>query len=87
MQSGFNDFVFCVGYGSDMVTDHFGDGTKYGISIRYSHDGEKLLGTGGALKRALPFLSDDFLVIYADSFMDIDYNLKSNFFILGATTT
>ncbi len=70
---GFKKFVFLVGYRAQMVEDRYGDGSSRGISIRYSYDGEKLLGTGGAVRRALSFLEDDFLLIYGDSFMDIDY--------------
>jgi histidinol-phosphate phosphatase family protein len=70
---GFKKFVFLVGYKSDMIEEHFGDGSSRDISITYSYDGEKLLGTGGAVRRALDLLEDDFLLIYGDSFMDIDY--------------
>ena len=70
---GFKKFVFLIGYRADMIEEHFGDGTGRGIEIRYSYDGEKLLGTGGAVRRALSLLEDDFLLLYGDSFMDIDY--------------
>ncbi len=76
--AGFRKFVFCVGYRADMIRDYFGDGTKYGVRIIYSEDETgpeaKLLGTGGAIRKALPYLEENFLVTYADSFMDIDYN-------------
>ncbi len=70
---GFKKFVFLIGYKADMIEEHYGDGSDRGISISYSYDGEKLLGTGGAVRRAIRFLEDDFLLIYGDSFMDIDY--------------
>lgn len=70
---GFRKFVFLIGYKAGMIEDHYGDGSDRGISIQYSYDGEKLLGTGGAVRRALDLLEDDFLLIYGDSFMDIDY--------------
>ncbi len=70
---GFKDFVFCVGYHGEVVENFFGDGSKFGVAIRYSQDGDKPLGTGGALKKAEPLLADDFLLMYGDSFMDIDY--------------
>ncbi len=75
LQAGFQKFVFLVGYRASMIEEYFGDGSRYGkdISIQYSYDGEKLLGTGGAVIRALPLLEDDFLLVYADSFMDVDY--------------
>lgn len=77
--AGFERFLFCTGYLSSEIEDHFGDGSKYGIKISYVRDGENdgkgkaLLGTGGALIHALPYLDEDFLLVYADSFMDIDY--------------
>lgn len=70
---GFRKFVFLIGYKADMIEEYYGDGSSRGISIKYSYDGEKLLGTGGAVRRALDLLEDDFLLIYGDSFMDIDY--------------
>lgn len=75
LQSGFKKFVFLVGYRANMIEDYFGDGSRYGdgVSIRYSYDGEMLLGTGGAVIKALPLLEEDFMLVYADSFMDVDY--------------
>src|SRR5580704_8005955 len=50
--------VFCLGYLGEMVERHLGDGSKLGMELRYSYDGEKLLGTGGALRRASDLLGD-----------------------------
>lgn len=44
-----------------------------GVEIEYSFDGPRLLGTGGALIRALPKLGDSFYVLYGDSYLPIDY--------------
>jgi len=65
--------VLCVGHLGEMIQAHVGDGKRFGLSISYSFDGERLLGTGGALRRALPLLGDDFFVLYGDSYLDIDY--------------
>lgn len=77
LQAGFRKFLFCVGYRADMIMDHYGDGSEYGVRIDYSVDDigpeSKLLGTGGAIRKALDILDRDFMVTYADSFMDIDY--------------
>lgn len=72
-QAGFQRFVFCLGYRGEQIETYFGDGSKFGVHITYSYDGQALLGTGGALRKALPLLEEDFLLIYGDSFMDIDY--------------
>lgn len=73
LQAGFRRFVFCLGYRAEAVREYFGDGSRWGVEIKYSYDGEQLLGTGGAVRRALPLLMEDFLLLYGDSFMDIDY--------------
>lgn len=73
MAWGFKKFVFLIGYKADMIEEYFGDGSDRAISIQYCYDGEKLLGTGGAVRRAYNYLEDDFILIYGDSFMDIDY--------------
>lgn len=70
---GFKKFLFLIGYRADMIEEHYGNGADRGISIKYCYDGEKLLGTGGAVRRALDFLEEDFILMYGDSFMDIDY--------------
>jgi len=71
---GFRKVVICVGYLSEMIEAELGDGTSLGMQIVYSSDGSTLLGTGGALKRALPKLGEQFLVTYGDSYMPVDYS-------------
>lgn len=70
---GFKKFLFLIGYKADMIEKYFGDGSDRDISISYCYDGKELLGTGGAVRRAYSMLEDDFMLIYGDSFMDIDY--------------
>lgn len=70
---GVRQLVLCLGYLGEQVEAHLGDGSAFGLEVRYSHDGERLLGTGGALRRAAPLLGDAFWVMYGDSYMDIDY--------------
>jgi NDP-sugar pyrophosphorylase family protein len=65
--------VLCVGHLGEMIEAHVGDGSRFGLSVRYSFDGEKLLGTGGALRWALPLLGPDFFVLYGDSYLEIAY--------------
>ncbi|MCR4807531.1 MAG: HAD-IIIA family hydrolase [Lachnospiraceae bacterium] len=73
MHHGFRRFLFLIGYRAEMIEEYYGDGSRLGISIDYCYDGKELLGTGGAVRRAYDQLEDDFLLIYGDSFMDIDY--------------
>lgn len=70
---GFRKIVLCVGHLGEMIEEKIGDGTKLGLQIDYSFDGATLLGTGGALKRAVAKLGTQFLVVYGDSYMPVDY--------------
>src|SRR5205823_9691663 len=64
---GINEIVLCCGLMGEQIEAFVGDGAAYGCRIQYSWDGDKLLGTGGALRRALPLLGERFLVMYGDS--------------------
>jgi NDP-sugar pyrophosphorylase family protein len=64
--------VLCVSYLGEQVRDSVGDGAQFGLHIDYSFDGPVLLGTAGALKRALPLLGEAFFVLYGDSYLPID---------------
>jgi NDP-sugar pyrophosphorylase family protein len=72
-REGIRRVVICLGFLGEMVRDVVGSGEQYGLDIAYSFDGDKLLGTGGALKRALPSLGECFFVLYGDSYLDIAY--------------
>ena len=73
-RAGVSEIVYCVAYKSEMIEEFLGDGSRYGIKIRYSHDGPKQLGTGGAIIKALPYLGNKFMVLYGDSYLPIDYS-------------
>lgn len=66
---GITRAVLCLGYLGEMVQREFGDGSTHGMQLDYSFDGPVLLGTGGALKRALPKLGEKFFVLYGDSYL------------------
>lgn len=70
---GIRDVVLCVGFLGEMIQDEFGDGSAYGIRLHYSFDGPHLLGTGGAIRQALPMLGESFFVLYGDSYLLVDY--------------
>jgi NDP-sugar pyrophosphorylase family protein len=71
---GLRKVVLCVSYRGEMIEQEFGSGSNVGMELSYSYDGPALLGTGGALKKALPLLGDKFLVLYGDSYLPIDYS-------------
>ena len=77
---GIRHAVLCLGHLGEMIQRDFGDGGAYGIRLDYSFDGPKLLGTGGALKRALPLLGPEFFVLYGDSYLPVEYRPIAEFF-------
>ena len=79
--AGLTRVVVCVGYLGEMIVERYGDGAKWGMKIGYAFDGPKLLGTGGALIRALPKLGDAFYVLYGDSYLPVDYRAVGDFFL------
>src|SRR5215471_16486546 len=72
-QNGFERVVLLAGYLGAQIQDFAGGGSNVGLQVEYVFDGPKLLGTGGALRRALPILGDEFAVIYGDSYLRCDY--------------
>jgi NDP-sugar pyrophosphorylase family protein len=72
-KAGLTRLVLCVGHLGEMIAEQYGNGAKWGVYIDYSFDGPKLLGTGGAIIRALPKLGDVFYVLYGDSYLPIQY--------------
>jgi NDP-sugar pyrophosphorylase family protein len=71
--AGFRRVVFCVGYLGEQIEAFAGDGSRFGLEIKYVFDGETLRGTGGALKHASPYLGDQFAVLYGDSYLPVDF--------------
>lgn len=67
------DVLLCAGYKGELIKDHFGDGRKFGVNLSYSFDGDKLLGTAGALKKAYKLLGENFFLMYGDSYLPYDY--------------
>jgi NDP-sugar pyrophosphorylase family protein len=72
--AGIKKVVICAWYRGELIRDFAGDGRAFGLEIDYSFDGEHPLGTGGALRRALPLLGENFFVLYGDSYLPCDYS-------------
>jgi NDP-sugar pyrophosphorylase family protein len=79
--SSLRHVVVCAGYLGEMIEAEFGDGARFDMRIDYSFDRPLLLGTGGALKRALPLLQKNFFVLYGDSYLPIDYRKAGGAFL------
>jgi NDP-sugar pyrophosphorylase family protein len=70
---GIRRVVLCVGHLGELVQRVIGDGSALGVEVDYSFDGPVLLGTAGAVRKALPKLGDSFFVMYGDSYLPCDY--------------
>jgi N-acetyl-alpha-D-muramate 1-phosphate uridylyltransferase len=80
-RSGADDFILCAGYLAQSIADYFGDGSKFGVKIRYSFEGDNLLGPSGALVKARPLLDEAFFVTYGDAYLSLDYNYAMSHFV------
>jgi NDP-sugar pyrophosphorylase family protein len=69
-REGISRVVLCVGYLWEQIRDFVADGRRFGVEVEYAVDGPKLLGTGGALRKALDKLGPECMVMYGDSWLD-----------------
>jgi len=70
--AGADQVVVLVGHGADALRAHVGPGGPGGVPVELVDDGPELLGTGGAIRRALSTLPDPFWVTYGDTLLDVD---------------
>src|SRR5579872_1169060 len=70
---GIETVVLCTGYLGNMIEKYAGNGSLWGLRVTYSFDGPALLGTAGAIRKALPLLGSSFFVLYGDSYLPCDY--------------
>jgi NDP-sugar pyrophosphorylase family protein len=77
---GVHRVVLCVGHHGDMIGDYVRDGSQFGLEAAISFDGPTLLGTAGAVRRAIPLLGATFFVLYGDSYLTCDYRAVAHAF-------
>jgi mannose-1-phosphate guanylyltransferase / phosphomannomutase len=70
-QHGFDDVVVTVAFLANQIRDYFGDGSDFGVRMRYASE-ETPLGTAGSVRNASQELDETFLVISGDVLTDID---------------
>jgi D,D-heptose 1,7-bisphosphate phosphatase len=73
VQQGFKKINVITHYGSSKIIEYIGDGRKWGVEIKY-HVEEQPKGTAGALLEIAECLGDRVLVLFADTYFDIDLN-------------
>jgi NDP-sugar pyrophosphorylase family protein len=71
-EQAITDVLLLTGYLGEQIEAYFGDGSRFGLSIRYAREAAPQ-GTGGALRDALPLLNDAFLLLNGDSYLPIEY--------------
>lgn len=73
-KTGIKDFVINVHYLPSVITEFFGNGEKFGVTINYSLE-EELLGTAGAVKKVQAQFEKEkeFLLVYGDNIFDVDF--------------
>ena len=73
--AGFKKIIINIAYLGYMIIDYLGSGSKYGVEILYSDEQiDGGLETAGGIIKALPLLSDTFLVVNGDIWTDFNYN-------------
>jgi NDP-sugar pyrophosphorylase family protein len=71
---GIREVIVCAGHLGEQIVEAIGAGQPFDLSVRYSFDGPRQLGTGGALRQALSQVAAPaFFVLYGDSYLDCDY--------------
>jgi MurNAc alpha-1-phosphate uridylyltransferase len=73
--SGFTDIVINVAYLGQQIIGYLGDGSRFGVNITFSDEqSEGALETAGGIVKALPLLSETFLVVNGDVWTDFSYD-------------
>lgn len=76
---GITDILINLHYLPEVIKNHFGDGSRFGVDITYRYEPE-ILGTAGAVKNFEDRLQEEFLVIYGDILSFVDYRKFKDFF-------
>lgn len=78
--SGYENFVLCVNYKSKVIKDYFGDGSIFGVKIKYIEEKIKM-GTAGALSIIKQKPKEPFFVINGDLLTNLDFEKMLDFHI------
>ena len=71
-EQGFRQFIFCVNYKKNVITDYFSNGSKFGVEIEYVTENTRM-GTAGALSLIEKEIDKPFFVINADILTNLDF--------------
>jgi len=79
-KQGIKEVIICAGHLGFKIKK-FIEKKKINLKIKYFNDGKKLLGTGGAIKKILPFVKNNFFVMYGDSYLPINFRNVQKLYI------
>jgi NDP-sugar pyrophosphorylase family protein len=68
---GVREIAINLHHQPEAIRSHFGEGSAFGVQLRYTHEPE-LLGTAGALTQLRDFFTETFLVLYGDNLSTCD---------------
>ena len=77
--NGIEEIVILVGYLSEKITEHFGNGERFNVSIKYSIGSVDDL-TGTRVRNAAPLLASEFLLLYGDNYWPMDLKKLTDFY-------
>lgn len=72
--------IISTWYLGEMIQDYVGDGSRFGVQVQYVFDGDKPLGTAGAVRKALTLLNGPFFVLNGDTYFPCDFAAVQTFF-------
>lgn len=73
IEHGFNQFYISVYYLADQIREHFGDGSRWGVTIRYVEE-DQPLGTGGALSLLPEHIDEPIIMMNGDLLTNINFS-------------
>ena len=84
---GVTHVVYCLGHLGEQVVEALGTGDRWGMRFDFVMDGPTLLGTGGALRRAMPSRAEEFFVLYGDSLLSCNLAAIERTYDAGGRST
>lgn len=80
-KNGISNVIICAGKFGEIIQEFTDRNNSFDLNIKYSFDGSKLLGTGGAVLKALEVAGENFFVMYGDSYLTAEFREIGNYFI------
>lgn len=77
-RNGVDDIIMVIGHLGEVIRDYFGDGGRWGVKIRYFAEREPL-GTAGALPEIRDMLAEEFILLFGDLLLDVDFKRMAEF--------